>query len=114
MTEPFDHACPFCVIARSDPHGQVLQRGHGCIIIEPLNPVTEGHLLVIPMQHINDAAVAPGWTAATMRVAAEAARKAGPCNIITSVGAEATQTIFHLHIHIVPRRADDGLMLPWS
>lgn len=106
--------CPFCKIARSDPHEQILQRTGGCIVIEPLNPVTKGHRLVIPMQHIKDAAVAPGWTAATMRVAAEVARSMGPCNIITSVGAEATQTVFHLHVHVIPRSVGDGLSLPWT
>jgi hypothetical protein len=36
------------------------------------------------------------------------------CNLITSVGADATQSVRHLHIHVVPRREGDGLMLPWS
>jgi histidine triad (HIT) family protein len=42
------------------------------------------------------------------------AAETGPCNIITSVGAEATQTVFHLHLHVVPRRFGDGLALPWT
>jgi histidine triad (HIT) family protein len=36
------------------------------------------------------------------------------CNIITSVGSAATQTVRHLHVHVVPRRRGDGLQLPWS
>jgi histidine triad (HIT) family protein len=51
-------------------------------------------------------------TAAVMRRAAELATP--PCNIITSAGTEATQTVFHLHVHIVPREAGDGLELPWG
>ena len=39
---------------------------------------------------------------------------AASCNLITSVGAAATQTVKHLHIHIVPRHEGDGLHLPWT
>jgi diadenosine tetraphosphate (Ap4A) HIT family hydrolase len=38
----------------------------------------------------------------------------GAANFITSAGRDATQTVFHLHIHIVPRHAGDGLALPWT
>jgi len=41
-------------------------------------------------------------------------RRVGPCNVITSVGREATQSVFHLHVHVVPRREGDGLALPWT
>lgn len=37
-----------------------------------------------------------------------------PSNLITSAGAEATQSVFHLHVHIVPRGENDGLALPWT
>ncbi|OHT47970.1 hypothetical protein BKG71_25700 [Mycobacteroides chelonae] len=35
-------------------------------------------------------------------------------NVITSIGPDATQTVFHTHIHVVPRRENDGLHLPWT
>jgi histidine triad (HIT) family protein len=69
-------------------------------------------LLVVPTEHVTDALDDPRVTAFTMGAAATVAK--GPCNFITSVGAEATQTVRHLHIHIVPRRQHDGLQLPWS
>jgi histidine triad (HIT) family protein len=49
-----------------------------------------------------------------MRMAASLAREMGPCNLITSKGREATQTVFHMHLHLVPRAENDGLLLPWS
>ncbi len=51
-----------------------------------------------------------------MRYAAQwaAGHRMNPCNLITSAGREATQTVFHLHIHVVPRRDGDGLALPWT
>lgn len=106
--------CVFCEIVRNDAHHQILRKHYGCIVIEPLNPVTPGHLLVIPTHHVDNAATVPVITGATMAAASEEARAVGGCNIITSVGPSATQTVPHLHLHIVPRKINDGLLLPWS
>ncbi|WP_233534002.1 HIT family protein [Kitasatospora sp. SolWspMP-SS2h] len=47
-----------------------------------------------------------------MRRAAELASR--PCNLIANAGPEAGATIGHLHLHVVPRRAGDGLVMPWD
>ena len=108
--------CVFCTIANDDPHGQVLDRWPDAVLIEPLNPVTPGHRLVIPLVHVADATTDPLVTGAAMACAARYVGKFlhDDANIITSVGADATQTVFHLHLHVVPRRAGDGLTLPWT
>ncbi|OLT24430.1 hypothetical protein BJF79_13570 [Actinomadura sp. CNU-125] len=80
----------------------------------PLSPVTTGHILVVPREHVPDFAASPAVSAIAMSLAAELADGMGPVNLITSRGAEATQTVRHLHLHLVPRREDDGLLLPWS
>jgi histidine triad (HIT) family protein len=80
----------------------------------PLNPVTPGHVLVIPTIHVADFTTKPSVSAFVMHKAAELAADIGPCNLITSKGREATQSVFHLHVHLVPRQLDDGLLLPWS
>lgn len=103
--------CPFCDYAGPSP---ILYEEGGYFIIEPRDPVVEGHVLVIPRRHVEDATVYPGVTGRAMQHAARWARGRGPCNIITSVGRDATQSVFHLHIHVVPRWRDDGLRLPWS
>lgn len=83
--------------------------------LPPLNPVTPGHLLFISEEHVTDAAVASNLTADVMRAAARHARlQAEPFNLITSAGAAATQSVWHLHVHYVPRREGDGLHLPWT
>lgn len=83
--------------------------------LTPLNPVTPGHLLVVPFDHVPDALANPRVTGEVFRSAAElAARLGGDWNLITSVGAAATQTVKHLHVHLVPRREGDGLSLPWT
>ncbi|NUS57067.1 MAG: HIT domain-containing protein [Streptomycetaceae bacterium] len=86
-----------------------------CLVFEPLNPVTPGHLLVVPTLHVESAAADPYVAAAAMEVAAEHIHERRlSANIITSIGADATQTVSHLHVHIVPRVAGDGLHLPWT
>jgi len=83
--------------------------------IEPLNPVVAGHRIVISRAHVKDFSED---SAVTMLVMGYAARKAeelgGDFNLITSKGKNATQSVFHLHVHLVPRKEGDGLMLPWT
>lgn len=104
--------CAFCRIVAGDEPATVVRKWGLVWVIEPLNPVVEGHMLVLPTTHVRDATVQPAVTAMVMHRAAEISRL--PCNIITSCGAEATQTVLHLHVHVIPRRVGDGLRLPWS
>src|SRR4029077_15835471 len=104
--------CPFCQRIKA---GEYVGQSYGVVTFEPLNPVTPGHLLVVPCAHVIDAPTAPAITAEVMRQAAEIAGKLTTAsNIIASIGASATQTVFHLHVHVVPRRPGDGLHLPWT
>jgi diadenosine tetraphosphate (Ap4A) HIT family hydrolase len=105
--------CPFC--------GRV-ERGEcdvdfawplDVVSFEPLNPVTPGHRLFLPLRHIEHPhAPATG----RCMVAAEwwAEKQGEDFNLITSSGAHATQTVPHIHVHYVPRREGDGLHLPWA
>ena len=87
----------------------------GIAIINPLDPVTKGHVLVIDGFHTTNAAEKPGVAAELMRYAAMWVRDRGiQANIITSIGPDATQSVFHTHVHVVPRRENDGLHLPWT
>lgn len=107
-------ACVFCeIIAGRAPAAIVVDTWPDAIAIVPKNPVTLGHVLVIPRVHVDDMAEDPLVTAVTMARAAELAT-IGACNLITSRGEAATQTVRHLHVHVVPRRAGDGLHLPWT
>ena len=104
--------CPFC---KRITAGEYDGEGWGAVSFEPLNPVTPGHLLVVPRVHVRDALADPVVTANTMHFAARLAADLGiECNLITSAGRSASQTVWHLHIHIVPRFPYDGLLLPWS
>lgn len=105
-------ACPFCAYAGPSP---ILAGDGNAFVIEPVNPVVPGHVLVIPRVHVEDFAESVEVSAAVMRVAAMFAwTHMGECNLITSRGLAATQTVRHLHVHLVPRVAGDGLALPWT
>lgn len=103
--------CVFCDIAAGRAPATVVREWDDALAIVPRGPVVAGHVLVIPKRHVPDAASDPDTSAAVMRRAAEIVP--WPANIITSLGAEATQSVFHLHLHIIPRAEDDGLALPW-
>lgn len=108
-----DQPCPFCEIIAGQAPATIVDRWDDAIAIVPLGPVVDGHLLVIPTVHVADFTSDPVVSAATMRRAAELMAGMGPCNLITSKGRPATQSVFHLHLHLVPRAANDGLALPW-
>lgn len=115
-----DRTCVFCDIVAGDAPATIVREWPDAVAFVPRDPVVDGHVLVVPRRHVADATSRPDVTADTMRRAAELA--AGLCwlydtehsNILTSVGAPATQSIFHLHIHVIPRRTGDQLMVPWG
>lgn len=104
-------SCPFCVRIAA---GDVERRWPFAVAFTPLHPATPGHLLVVPTVHVETAAEDPQVAAVVMHHAAQVAAEVGDCNVITSVGHAATQSVRHLHLHVVPRRAGDGLALPWT
>ena len=111
--------CVFCEILYGAAPAKTVYDGIATLGIKPLNPVTEGHVLFIPRKHVRDAAEDPGVTSSTFNDAAWYAqmlrqREGLDFNLITNAGPAATQTVFHLHVHVVPRREGDGLRLPWT
>jgi histidine triad (HIT) family protein len=105
-----------CVFCERISRGEFSMGALDAVAFEPLNPVTPGHLLVVPLEHVSDAIENPAVAGMTFQAAAQIAhdQRYSPCNLITSAGSAATQTVFHLHVHIVPRREGDGLHLPWT
>jgi histidine triad (HIT) family protein len=86
----------------------------------PLKPATPGHTLVVPRRHVVDiwsvdAALAAELMTGVVRVgrAIRAALTPDGMNLISSSGAVAEQTVYHLHLHVVPRFQDDGFGEIW-
>jgi histidine triad (HIT) family protein len=83
-------------------------------------PATPGHALVVPRRHSADLLeIEPDDLFATIAASQRLARRmketldADGVNLINACGAAAWQTVFHFHIHVVPRYEDDPLKLPW-
>lgn len=112
--------CPFCEIVAGRAPATVLGEWKGgawgteVMAIVPLNPVVEGHILVLPKTHLVDFTKGAQVCGDVMTRASILAHKMRqPVNLITSAGREATQSVWHFHAHLVPRIAGDGLALPW-
>jgi histidine triad (HIT) family protein len=120
-TTEFDDNCSFCDIARGQDSGaEVVAEDDDWIAFFPLNPATPGHTLVIPRSHVRnlweaDLKLAEAIMRAAVLVgrAIDTALKPQGMNLITSDGRVAEQTVFHLHLHLVPRWQDDGFGQIW-
>lgn len=116
--------CVFCDIVAGDAEAVVVRQWVDTIAILPREKdgkrgCTDGHILVLPRVHVPDFIADPVVSAVTALRLAELAGElrdhtGEDFNEITSAGPDATQSVFHLHRHLVPRRPDDGLFLPWS
>lgn len=107
--------CVFCRIACGKERATVAADDHLWLAIEPLNPHAPGHLLFLPRRHVRDATIEPALTGTVFAAASAYLGRtlASAGNIITSVGREATQTVGHLHVHVIPRGPNDGLLPDW-
>lgn len=111
--------CLFCRIAAGEIPATRVHEDERTIAFMDINPVTRGHLLVIPRTHSRDLLdIDAQDLAATMQavqvVAAKAARAldADGVNVVNNCGAAAGQTVFHFHVHVVPRTRGDGFFVP--
>lgn len=112
-----DKDCVFCKIMWGGRGSEIEMRLGKLRIfhIEPLNPVTPGHRVFIPLLHYSRAETYPIETGEVFEQAAKWAGDQGvDYNLIVNSGPYASQTIHHLHVHYVPRTKDDGLKLPWT
>jgi histidine triad (HIT) family protein len=108
-----EEGCVFCDIVAGDAPATVVRRWRDAIAIVPIDPVTDDHVLVLPRRHVRDAREIPRVTARVMKRSAQLARGYKACNIVTSCGPEATQTVFHEHVHVYGREYGDSLALAW-
>jgi len=115
-----DPDCLFCKIVAGDIPATRVAEDERTIAFMDINPATRGHVLVIPREHAKDlleigaddlAAVAN----TAQRVAATMPERLGAdgVNLLNSCGRAAWQTVFHFHMHVIPRYAADPLRLPW-
>jgi histidine triad (HIT) family protein len=113
--------CPFCAIAHGeDPSAEIVCEGPSWVAFFPPEPATPGHTMVIPRNHVPDVwSLEPDLGADLMtavvrvgRAVREALSPAG-MNLISSSGEVAEQSVFHLHLHVVPRYPGDQIDPIW-
>jgi histidine triad (HIT) family protein len=115
-----DPDCIFCKIVAGELPSRIVDEDERTIAFMDIAPATRGHALVIPRAHSRDLmAIEPEDLTATI-IAAQRLAKLVPgrlgaegVNLLNACGAAAWQTVFHFHIHVIPRYADDPLRLPW-
>lgn len=112
--------CIFCAIVAGELPASVIASDERAIAIMDINPATRGHVLVIPRAHSQDIhEIGPDDLAAVIALAQIVAGRARDelgaegVNLLNSAGRAAWQTVFHFHIHVIPRYSGDPLVLPW-
>ena len=115
-----DPDCIFCKIVAGELPAQRVDEDEHTVAFMDINPGNRGHALVVPRRHAADLMqIEPEELAATVRAAQRLAMRAVPAlgadgvNLINACGAAAGQTVFHFHIHVLPRYHGDPLRLPW-
>jgi histidine triad (HIT) family protein len=115
-----DPDCVFCKILAGELPGTVVAEDERTVTLMDINPATRGHTLVLTRAHVPDLlSLAPEDLRAVAHAAQRMARRATErlgadgVNLVSSNGAAAWQTVFHVHVHVVPRYRDDPLRLPW-
>jgi histidine triad (HIT) family protein len=116
-----DSDCLFCKIIAGELPGRIIAEDERTVAFMDINPATRGHALVVPRRHATDLLdIDREDLAATVLAAQRVARRATErlgadgVNLINSCGRAAWQTVFHFHVHVIPRYVDDPLRLPWT
>ena len=119
MSDP--EPCIFCAIVDGRAPAHVVRSDERTIAFLDINPATSGHTLVVPRTHARtlldlDPADATSMMAAAQSVALMLDRALQPegLNLFQANEPAGWQTVFHVHLHVLPRWAGDGLVPPWT
>jgi histidine triad (HIT) family protein len=114
-----DPDCLFCKIVAGEIPSHTIDEDDKTLAFLDINPWTRGHALVIPKAHSRNLYdIEPADLAAIHATAQRVARRmrdrlaSEGVNILQSSEPIAMQTVFHTHVHVIPRYSDDGLRLP--
>ncbi|HUB15457.1 MAG TPA: HIT family protein [Acetobacteraceae bacterium] len=117
---PHDPDCVFCQIVADTEKCLLLAENPDALAFMDIHPANPGHCLVIPKGHWQTVFdIPPDSFAAVARLVARIAtgvqRALDPTglSLVQANGPAANQTVSHLHVHVLPRRGDDRLLLNW-
>ena len=113
--------CIFCKLANGEIPSATLYEDENFRVILDLSPASKGHALILPKEHYANIYELPEEVTAQAFVLAKKMVKkmteALNCdgfNVVQNNGATAGQTVFHFHIHLIPRYEDDQVGLTWK
>jgi histidine triad (HIT) family protein len=119
MPHALPHSCPFCDLIHGAGEVSMCFEDADVVAFMDIQPVNSGHVLVVPREHyesLDD--IPPSVAMHVYEVAMQLApvvkhvADADGMNIIVNSGAAAGQDVFHYHVHVIPRRPDDGFDVP--
>lgn len=113
--------CIFCKLANGEIPSKTIYEDDDFRVILDLGPATRGHALILPKDHFANLYELPDETAGKVmqlakKMAAQMTEKLG-CdgfNLVQNNGSTAGQTVFHFHLHLIPRYEDDGQEIGWK
>ena len=119
---PTADACPFCAIARGDAPADIVLSDPAGVAFLDRRPLLPGHVLLAPRQHVETLSALPAgevapFFALVRRLAAAVPRATGADGAFIAINQIVSQSVPHLHVHIVPRRHGDRLFsrnLAWT
>lgn len=113
--------CIFCKIIDGSIPSTVVYEDSDFKAIMDISPAAKGHVLILPKKHCADLlSIDEDVASKALKVAskiANAQKKAFNCdgiNLLQNTGEAAWQSVFHLHIHLIPRYKDDNVVVPWE
>ncbi|MDD3253426.1 MAG: HIT family protein [Lachnospiraceae bacterium] len=116
-----DDDCIFCKIANGEIPAATVYEDADFRVILDLGPAAKGHALILPKSHYKDIceaehAVAEKLFPLAARVgkAMKTKLQASGFNVVQNNGTSAGQTVFHLHVHVIPRYDDGPAMVTWT
>ncbi len=116
-----DNDCIFCKIANGEIPAATVYEDQDCRVILDMSPASKGHALILPKHHFKDLCDADSdVTAKILPLAGKvgtAMKKslgASGFNVVQNNGSTAGQTVFHLHVHVIPRYENGPAMLSWN
>jgi histidine triad (HIT) family protein len=115
-----DPDCIFCKIVAGELPATIVDEDERTLSFMDIAPATRGHALIVPREHSRDLLSIDADDLAAVGLAAQRlARRvtdrlgAEGVNLLNSCGAVAFQTVFHFHVHVIPRYEGDPVRLPW-
>lgn len=113
--EEKDNDCIFCKIAKGEIPSEKIYEDDNFFVIKDINPKVKGHSIIIPKKHYKTILDMPGSLGNEMLDAVKKVSlklikdgKAGGFNLLINTYEVAGQVVPHFHIHILPRKRDDG------